>query len=119
MTDQNKHKGEFHELRRVIASWLIIVGMVVFGLAMLLSIVDGIWSSQDRWVVEAAKQHFAAVVGLPLAAVAALFVVSVFEITTGHIEFEAVGFKFKGASGPIILWAMCFIAISASIKLLW
>lgn len=100
-------------LRRIIASWLIILWVVSFGLAMLLSTVDGIWSSEDRWVIVAAKEHFAAVVGLPLAAVAALFIVSVFEITTGQIEFDAIGFKFKGDSGPIILCVMCFLAISA------
>ena len=107
------------DLVRMVASWLIILGMLVFGITMLISMVDGIWFSEDRWVIVAAKEHFAAVVGLPLAAVAALFVISVFEITTGQIELDAIGFKFKGASGPIILWVLCFLAISASIKLLW
>jgi hypothetical protein len=29
----------------------------------------------------------------------------------GELEFELPGFKAKGASGPIILWVICFLAI--------
>ena len=29
----------------------------------------------------------------------------------GELEFEMPGFKAKGASGPIILWVICFLAI--------
>ncbi len=29
----------------------------------------------------------------------------------GELEFEAPGFRFKGASGPIVLWVVCFLAI--------
>jgi hypothetical protein len=35
------------------------------------------------------------------------------------IEFEAAGFKFRGASGPVVLWIFCYLAIVTSIKLLW
>lgn len=69
-------------------------------------------------VFEIALNHFAATVGLPSAALAALCVVFL-ESTTGRIEFEGLGFKFKGASGPIVLWVVCFLAIAAAIKLLW
>jgi hypothetical protein len=41
------------------------------------------------------------------------------EAKSGLIEFEGFGFKFRGASGEIILWVICFLAIMAAIKALW
>lgn len=64
-------------------------------------------------------QHFAAAIGLPFAALAALGLVTLFETRSGPIEFEALGLKFKGASGPIIFWVLSFLAIAVAIKLLW
>jgi hypothetical protein len=58
--------------------------------------------------------------GVPLAALVALCIVIVLENTSGHIEMEGpLGFKFKGASGPVILWICCFLAIVGAIKLTW
>jgi hypothetical protein len=37
----------------------------------------------------------------------------------GPIEFEAFGFKLRGASGPIVLWVFCFLSIAAAFQLLW
>ncbi|MDQ3564018.1 MAG: hypothetical protein M3436_07730 [Pseudomonadota bacterium] len=46
------------------------------------------------------RKHFPAVVGLPIACLAALFIVLISDNLFGPLEFEAPGFKFKGASGP-------------------
>jgi hypothetical protein len=64
-------------------------------------------------------KHFAATVGLPSAALASLCLVMFLEQTSGPIEFEGLGLKFKGASGPVVLWAFCFLAIVGAIKLVW
>ncbi|MEY6433036.1 hypothetical protein ABC977_11535 [Thioalkalicoccus limnaeus] len=106
-------------LRTQVAQWMIVVGAALFASVYLALIVVYLFFSEDKWVIEVAKAHFAATIGLPLAAVAALFVVSIFEITTGKIEFEGLGFKFTGASGPVIMWVVCFLAISGAIALLW
>lgn len=37
----------------------------------------------------------------------------------GTIAFEGLGFKFRGASGPVVLWVFGYLAIVGSIKLLW
>ncbi len=74
--------------------------------------------TDNQWV-DISKEHASAVVGLPIAAVAAFMLVSVLQVTTGKVEFEGIGFKFRGASGPIVLWIACFIAMVISIKLLW
>lgn len=60
-----------------------------------------------------------AVLGLPLAAMIAFTVVLVLRQIEGPIEFEGFGIKFRGASGQVIMWVVCFLAITGSIKLLW
>ena len=65
------------------------------------------------------QKHFAAVIGLPMAAIASLFIVLVLEYVSGQIEFEIQGVKFKGGAGQIVFWIFCFLSIVLSIKLLW
>ncbi len=72
----------------------------------------------NEWV-ELAKEHASPVVGLPIATVASFLLVSILQVTAGKIEFEGLGFKFRGASGPVVLWIACFIAMAICIKLLW
>lgn len=62
------------------------------------------------------EKHFGAIVGLPMAAVAAFIVVTLFRQREGPIEIEGPGFKMKGATGPVLLWAMCFWVIAWAIK---
>ena len=66
------------------------------------------------------EEHFSAIIGLPMAALGS-FVIVVFLKQTSHekIEFEGLGFKFKGPSGEVVLWLICFIGITIAIKLLW
>ena len=47
-----------------------------------------------------------------------LFVVLMLKFSSGPIEFEVIGFKFKGASGPIIMWVICFLVIVLAFSLL-
>jgi hypothetical protein len=66
-----------------------------------------------------AFDHFRATVGLPTAAAASFTVAALFRTTEGQIKFEALTLKFEGASGPIVMWVLCFLAITLSIKMLW
>lgn len=68
---------------------------------------------------EIAKSHFAAIVGLPTAAVFSAFLVVVLQQASGPVKFEGLGFKFEGTSGQVVLWIFCFLAVAAAIKLLW
>jgi hypothetical protein len=63
-------------------------------------------------------EHPAAMLGLPLIAIAALCLVLILRSTGGPIGFEALGLKFKGAAGPIIMWVITFLAMVLAIKLL-
>ena len=63
--------------------------------------------------------HFAAVVGLPLAAIAAFVLVIFLRQAEGPVEFEGLGLKLKGAAGQVVLWILCFLAMAAAIKFCW
>ncbi len=63
--------------------------------------------------------HWPALVGIPMSAISAFCIVSLLRVTNGPIEFEGLGFKFQGASGPVVLWVVCFLALAAALTLLW
>ena len=66
------------------------------------------------------KEHFRALFGVPASIGSALILVIILRaVAEGRIEFEAMGFKFKGASGPLVLWALCFLAIATAFWVLW
>jgi hypothetical protein len=103
---------------RSVAGWIVLFGAILLAGAFIIGGTLTIWTGQP-WLVEIAREHFAATVGLPAAALVALCIVYFLEHTGGPIEFEGLGFKFRGASGPIVLWVLCFLAITAGIRLLW
>jgi hypothetical protein len=65
------------------------------------------------------KNHFAVTIGLPMASLLSTFIVVALKHSGGPMRFEGLGFKFEGSSCEVILWVMCFLAISCSIRLLW
>ena len=75
---------------------------------------------QQQWLLVIFRQHYAAIFGLPSAALLSFMLVVVFEARFDNIEMEIANLvKFRGASGPIILWILCFLSIASAIKLLW
>jgi hypothetical protein len=74
------------------------------------------WVAYSEWP-KLFETHFAAII--PGAAAAAFVLVVLLRQTEGPIEFEVSPVKFKGASGQIVLWAICFLSIAAAIKMLW
>jgi hypothetical protein len=65
-------------------------------------------------------EHFPVTVALPTAGVGAfLVVVMLFRITEGEIKIRFLGLTLEGAAGPIVMWVLCYLAMTASIKLLW
>jgi len=81
-----------------------------------------IWGESEptNWLVRLTSEHYAALVGTPMSAVTAFCIVSLLKVTSGPIEFEAFKtFTFRGASGPIVLWIFCFLAVVTAFRLLW
>ncbi len=102
---------------RIAMAWFAVAGTGLLGvLAFALILWRGF---KDQSWLSTAQQHFAAIIGLPMAALAALFIVLVLRIATGPIEVELGPLKFRGAAAPVVFWLICFIAIALMIKLLW
>jgi hypothetical protein len=105
-------------LHRPVFTWIFLIGSaaltLVLGGLILFELIIG--SSEEQTI----NEHFAAVVGLPFAAVASLFIVLVCDVR-GHekMKFQALGFKFEGASSQVVLWVLCFLIMTLAIKLLW
>ncbi len=62
--------------------------------------------------------HVQAMVGIPIAAAGAFCVLLVFEVRAGQVEFEALGFRFRGGAGPAVIWVFAFLARAGAIRLL-
>jgi hypothetical protein len=69
----------------------------------------------DQLVVE----HFPTLVGIPAAVLMALFLVLVLRTVSGAIEFKGLGFEFRGASGPIIMWILVFVSMTFGVCETW
>ena len=76
-------------------------------------------ASPDNWFLQMIQQHPAATIGVGISAITAFCLVGLLDVSRGAIEFEVLGFKFRGASGPIVLWVFCFLAIVFGLWLLW
>ena len=109
-------RPEHSEFRATFAGLLALTAVV--SVFLLFFLVIYVQFGKGYWL-NITLNHFPAVIGLPGAAAAAFVVVAVLRNTEGPIEFEGLGFKFKGASGPVILWMLCFLAVSGAIRLLW
>lgn len=110
---QDKEEREF----RVATSRILVIGSLVIVCLLFLGLL-AVQFGKGYWLA-ISLNHFPAVLGLPGAAVAAMVVVIVLRNVEGPIEFQGLGFKFKGASGPVVLWVFCFLAIAGAIRLLW
>ena len=66
-----------------------------------------------------AYNHAGTAFGIPCAAMVSLALVLLLRTVSGNIQFKALGFEFKGASGPIIMWILCFLSLVLAIVKTW
>ncbi len=118
MLEDDTEIGQQKRIFRPLVATLVLIGLAIVGSTFVYFLALDMAYAQP-WVMDVLKEHTAAVLGLPLAAIAAFALVLVLETKSGRIEFEGFGFKFCGASGEVILWVICYLAIVSSIKLLW
>lgn len=104
---------------RQVVTWLSLIGgLALVGITYFPVLRAAL--AQDPWLLELFQHHYAAIFGLPGAALLSFILVVVFEARFDNIEMEIMNvLKFRGASGPIILWVLCFLSMTAAIKLLW
>ena len=116
-TSDSQTQNESRPWVRFLVSMLVLCGFAAFGGVFLFAAARDLLGSA-AWL-QVAHDHFAATIGLPVAVLAAIFVVLFLEVKSGRVEFEAWGLKFKGASGEVVLFVIVFLAFVAAIKLLW
>ncbi len=109
---------------KLITKWIVVVAcvLVIWAIAanaigFFVAVVRRVWTGD--FLVDLARTHYPAVVVLPTLFVAVFFLVLILEVTSGQIEFEIGWLKFKGAAGPIVLWALCLIVGTGCVRALW
>jgi hypothetical protein len=99
---------------------LINIGIAIAALGGTALVIGLLWVNRfDPVVTDLVVRNFATIIGLPFAFIAAFVVVALFRQGDGVMEFKGFGLEFKGASGEIVLWVLCFLSIAGAIKLLW
>ena len=121
MDNPEPQKNRLSNLRRWI-TWAAVIGTALWtGFFFCFLIYQIIWPSptSENWFLQMIQRHPASTIGVAMSAISAYCLVALLEITRGPIEFEVLSFKFKGASGPVILWVFCFLAMTFGVWLLW
>jgi hypothetical protein len=107
---------KLEEKFRFVIGWSFVIVFLLLAIAGL-----GWWLIADwnaPYLLKKLDDQFNVLIGIPASAVSALLLVIFLRTTNGPIEFEVFGFKFKGASGPIVMWVLVFLSIVAAIKVL-
>ena len=117
MAAEEKPKTNQAESVRQIARWIALLATAAWGI--FAGAFLAYHSLGEGFVVDLAKKQFGAMMLVPMAALIAFCVVIVLEWTAGEIKFKGLSFEFEGASGPIVLWAFCFLAIVAALRIFW
>lgn len=94
---------------------LVVIASVYCGVALTWIFVDGLRSG----LVPLCLRHLPTVFGLPCAALASLTLVLLLRTVQGNIRLSGLGFEFRGASGPILMWILCFLAITFAVVKTW
>lgn len=118
--DYNKAPRESSQekLFRKVFGWVVLIGTSAWGL-FAGSFLAYHSFQPNSWLVDLTQKHFAALICVPMAALMSMCVVILLRYTAGPVEFKVPGFEFKGASGQVVLWVVCFLAIVTALKLLW
>ncbi|MFJ3953665.1 hypothetical protein ACIPXV_27090 [Streptomyces libani] len=104
---------------RTLVAALAVIGSIGAAIGYGLPIGIALWN-RETWIVDLYSDHFAAVVGLPGCALLAFILVMLLEARFEKIEMEFFGVvRFHGASGPIVLWALCFFLMACAVAMLW
>ena len=116
--DNINKKDSSNEKLRIIMSWIIVVILIGFGVFLLFKLAT-IHETEGEYWKTLIREQFPVMVGLPMAGLGALFLAIILRISTGPLEFEIGGLKFKGGAAQIVFWIICFLSIAFSIGLLW
>jgi hypothetical protein len=101
------------EWLRVSLTVLLIIFLAGASIA---GLVNMAWNGAITHLIESQAR---AAVGIPWAGGASLVVVLILRTSFGTAEFKIFGVEFKGASGPTVMWLLCFLAEVLAMRVLW
>ena len=78
------------------------------------AVIYGIRINQDVPI----HPSFVPIIGAVFAAILAFTLIMAFKIIAGPIRIKSVAFELDGASGPTVLWCICFLSIAYGLYLL-
>jgi len=111
------------QLLRDIASWAGIIGGAGLSTVYFLFLGNHFLRrprSYESRLVTIVEGNRAAAFGIPLSSVSAFCIVILLKAaSTDPITIDLWGFKLAGASGPVALWVVCFLANVLAVKVLW
>ena len=103
---------------RTFATWAAVLLMTFVSVIAVWLLVKAFITNGDLYL-RILSDHVRAIVGVPMSAATAFCVLLVLEARGGAIEFEGLGFRFSGASGPAVIWIFAFLVFAGVIRLLW
>jgi hypothetical protein len=99
-------------------TWIMAITSAIL-MVSIFCLMVGFYANRQAILEDVARTHFRAIMGTPMAVMTALAIVTLLRVTSGSLEFEAFGFKLKGASGPVVLWIVTYLACVAGMVALW
>ena len=103
---------------RLFATWAVVLVMTIASVAALFLALR-LFYREPALYRGLMTDHVRAMIGIPIAAAGAFCILLVFEARAGQVEFEALGFRFRGGAGPAVIWVFAFLAIAGTIRMLW
>lgn len=98
--------------------WAVSIVIAILLVAFTFAVLLGIFHTESPRLngvfgISRSKLEAAFLVGV--AAALATVVVVLFGTTRGSLEFKALGVSFTGPSGPVLLWAVVFLAVTTAL----
>jgi hypothetical protein len=103
---------------RKLLSWAFSISAIFWIVLMIFHVGQEVYTRQFPILERLLDTNHAVIASFFIVAVSAsiaTFIIFLFGGTRGAIEFNALGVKIKGPSGPIVLWCIAFLVIMAGI----
>jgi hypothetical protein len=108
----------FNLLQSNTLKWIAIALISIFLASLVVIMNIAIYRDFDGFRAEL-MPHIVVIMGLAGMGLSSVLLVAIFRQADGPIEVEAIGIKFKGGAGPIVLWIMAFLAMVGGSRMLW
>ena len=111
------NESQTNNFQNMILKWTSVIFFVFMVILVSIFSVDALLGIS--WIDSSDFPRAVAIAYVTFSASLALMLVLLLNYTLGPIEFKGLGFSFKGASGPVVLWVLSFLAIIAGLSVIY